>query len=86
MRHWRGDLVVEYGPASRTGHTQGAAYPFTRLRADGVWTLDRDVPMDSIGPLNAAPVTGRFPTDLEQNSILALTCQRFSSSSCLTRA
>jgi putative restriction endonuclease len=60
-----GDLIGEYGPPSRTGHAQGAAYPFTRLRADGVWTLDHDVPMDNVGPLNSAPVTGRFPTDLE---------------------
>jgi putative restriction endonuclease len=36
------DLIAEYGPASRT--RPSAAYPFTRLRSDGV-------PMDDVGPL-----------------------------------
>jgi putative restriction endonuclease len=48
------DLIAEFGPTSRTGHAQSAVYPVTRLRADGVWTLDRDVPMDSVGPLREA--------------------------------
>jgi putative restriction endonuclease len=30
-------LLAEFGPPSRTGRAQSAAYPFTRLRADGVW-------------------------------------------------
>jgi putative restriction endonuclease len=30
------DLIAEFGPPSRTGRAQSAAYPFTRLRADGV--------------------------------------------------
>ena len=41
-------LIVEYGPPSRTSEAQAAAYPFTRLRSDGVWTLSADVPMDLI--------------------------------------
>jgi hypothetical protein len=31
------DLVAEFGPPSRTGRRQSAAYPFTRLRSDYVW-------------------------------------------------
>ncbi|WP_419753422.1 phosphorothioated DNA-binding restriction endonuclease [Geodermatophilus sp. CPCC 206100] len=58
------DLIEEFGPTSRTGRTQSAAYPFTRLRADGVWTLDRDVPMDNVGPLREG-VTGRLEASLE---------------------
>jgi putative restriction endonuclease len=60
------DLITEFGPASRTGRRQSAAYPFTRLRSDGVWTLSRDVPMDNVGPLDAAPITGRLEVSLEK--------------------
>ncbi len=59
------DLIAEFGPPSRTGRAQSAAYPFTRLRGDGVWTLDRDVPNDSLRPLRAAEVTGRLSPDVE---------------------
>jgi putative restriction endonuclease len=61
-----GDLIAEFGPASKTGRTQSAAYPFTRLRSDGVWVLDHDVPMDNIGPLTANHVTGEFAPVVEQ--------------------
>ncbi|GAA1843436.1 phosphorothioated DNA-binding restriction endonuclease [Asanoa iriomotensis] len=61
-----GNLVAEFGPASKTSRVQSAAYPFTRLRADGIWTLDHDVPMDNIGPLNATHTVGRFAPELEQ--------------------
>ena len=47
------DLIAEFGPPSRTGRAQSAAYPFTRLRTDGVWILDQDVQMDLVGPLAA---------------------------------
>lgn len=59
-------LLSEYGPASQTPPAQAAAYPFTRLRSDGVWTLDREVPMDRIGPLNSQPVTGRLNVEMER--------------------
>lgn len=59
------DLIAEFGPPSRTGAAQSAAYPFTRLRSDGVWELDEDVPMDLIGPLREKSVVGRLPPDLE---------------------
>jgi putative restriction endonuclease len=59
------DLLQEFGPTSRTGRAQSAAYPVTRLRADGVWTLDRDVPMDTVGPPREG-VTGRLEASLEQ--------------------
>jgi len=59
------DLVAEFGPASRTGRGQSAAYPFTRLRADGIWVLDRDVPMDLVRPLAEGQVTGRFEGSVE---------------------
>ena len=58
------DLIEQFGPTSKTGRAQSAAYPFTRLRADGVWTLDHDVPMDNVGPLREA-VTGRLEASLE---------------------
>jgi putative restriction endonuclease len=45
------DLLEEFGPTSKTPRAQSAAYPFTRLRSDGVWTLDHDVPMDRVSPL-----------------------------------
>jgi putative restriction endonuclease len=59
------DLVAEFGPPSRTGRAQSAAYPFTRLRADKVWVLDRDVQMDLVGPLADGHVTGRFEASVE---------------------
>jgi putative restriction endonuclease len=61
-----GNLIGEFGPASRTSTAQSAAFPFTRLRSDNIWVLDHDVPMDAIGPLAADQVTGRFARDIEQ--------------------
>ena len=58
-------LIAEFGPPSTTGRAQSAAYPFTRLRADGVWVLDQDVPMDLVGPLTQRHVTGRFEPTVE---------------------
>ncbi|MEV0155995.1 phosphorothioated DNA-binding restriction endonuclease [Micromonospora sp. NPDC050686] len=59
------DLIAEFGPASKTGRAQSAAYPFTRLRSDGIWTLDRNVPMDLVGPLATHNVVGRQDTGTE---------------------
>src|SRR5664280_1524366 len=59
------DPIAEFGSASRTGRLQSAAYPFTRLRSDGVWQLDCDVPMDEVKPLSEHDVTGRFEPTLE---------------------
>ncbi len=59
------DLIAEFGPPSRTGRAQSAAYPFTHLRSDGVWTLDADVPMDRVTPLRDG-VTGQLEPDLER--------------------
>src|SRR5215469_7070377 len=59
------DLIAEFGPPSRTGRAQSAAYPFTRLRADGVWVLDQDVPMDLVGPLAGRQVAGGFEPSVE---------------------
>ena len=56
-----GSLLDTYG----TSKTTSAAYPFTRLRNDNVWTLSRDVPNDEISPLRAEPVVGRFTPDIE---------------------
>ena len=58
-------LIKEFGPTSKTGRAQSAAYPFTRLRSDGVWQLDHDVPMDLITPLAAGQVVGQFEPSLE---------------------
>jgi putative restriction endonuclease len=54
------DLIRDYGPPSATPSAQRAAYPFTRLRSDGVWTLDHDVPMDRVQPLATNEVVGRL--------------------------
>jgi putative restriction endonuclease len=59
-----GNLIAEFGPAAQESLRQRAAYPFTRLRRDGVWVLDRDVPEDTIGTL--AAVTGRFHPEVEK--------------------
>jgi putative restriction endonuclease len=59
------DLIAEFGPSSRTGRAQSAAYPFTRLRTDGIWVLDQDVPMDLVGPLAREQVNGRFEESAE---------------------
>lgn len=58
-------LIGEFGPATRTGRAQRAAYPFTRLRSDGVWRLDHEVPMDLVRPLAEHRVVGRFESSLE---------------------
>lgn len=58
-------LIAEFGPPSRTSPTQSAAYPFTRLRSDGVWQLSQDVPMDLTGPLAAGHVSGQLSSAIE---------------------
>lgn len=58
-------LIAEFGPPSRTSARQAAAYPFTRLRSDGIWALDQPVPMDNLRPLDATPVTGRLDRAIE---------------------
>lgn len=60
-----GELLAEFGTSSTSG-ASSAAYPFTRLRSDGVWQLTRDVPNDNVGPLNAEPIDGQFTPDIEQ--------------------
>nr|WP_285752419.1 HNH endonuclease [Lentzea sp. NBRC 105346] len=60
------DLIRDYGPPSATQPAQSAAYPFTRLRSDGIWTLNADVPMDRVQPLAANAVVGRLEPLLEQ--------------------
>ncbi|MGW5360753.1 phosphorothioated DNA-binding restriction endonuclease [Actinopolymorpha pittospori] len=58
-------LITEFGRPTRTGRAQKAAYPFTRLRADGVWILDHDVPMDRVAPLYTHDVVGRLEQTIE---------------------
>jgi putative restriction endonuclease len=58
-------LIASFGPPSRTALASSVAYPFTRLRSDGVWELDEDVPMDNVGPLRTNDVTGRFDPEIE---------------------
>ncbi|HEX6339825.1 MAG TPA: HNH endonuclease [Umezawaea sp.] len=73
------DLIRDYGPPSSTQPAQSAAYPFTRLRSDGIWTLDRDVPMDRVRPLAAGAVVGRLEPLLEEalrNADLAASAAR----------
>jgi putative restriction endonuclease len=64
------ELIAEFGPPSRTRPAQSAAYPFTRLRADKVWVLDKDVRMDDVRPLADGNVRGRFDASVE-NVLLA---------------
>lgn len=59
------DLIRDYGPPSATSPAQRAAYPFTRLRSDKIWTLDHDVPMDRVQPLTTNQVVGRLDPRLE---------------------
>jgi putative restriction endonuclease len=58
-------LLADYGPPSRASGPQSAAFPFTRLRSDGVWTLDADVPMDRVTPLTRNDVVGRLTPQIE---------------------
>lgn len=59
------ELIRDYGPPSAAQPAQSAAYPFTRLRSDGIWTLDHDVPMDRVRPLAVNGVVGRLEPVLE---------------------
>lgn len=59
------DLLAEFGGSPGRVSAQSAAYPFTRLRADGVWILDAEVPMDLVRPLNDQHVTGRLEPTIE---------------------
>lgn len=52
------ELIREFGPQTKTSAKQSAAYPFTRLRSDGVWSLDAAVPDDLVGILDRAQPTG----------------------------
>jgi putative restriction endonuclease len=58
-------LISEFGPVSRTGPAQSAAYPFTRLRTDGIWVLDQGVQMDRVRPLAEQHVVGQFEESVE---------------------
>ena len=59
-------LISTFGGPSRTTPGNAAAYPFTRLRSDGVWQLDADVAMDNAGPLREQAVSGQFTPELER--------------------
>ena len=59
-------LISDFGPQTRTGRRQSAAYPFTRLRTDGIWNLDADVPNDLLGQLDQTRPTGRLDAALER--------------------
>ena len=61
-----GKLIRDLSPGEHMSIRQAAAYPFTRLRNDGVWALSRDVPMDLLGPLDSAPITGRLVASVEE--------------------
>lgn len=56
-------LLAEFGPP-RKGAPR-PEFPFTRLRSDLIWTLSRDVPMDSVRPLREEPISGQFVDALE---------------------
>jgi putative restriction endonuclease len=69
-----GGMIAEFGPASRTGRAQSAAYPFTRLRSDGLWILDHDVPMDAVAPLATHSVMGRLDPTIEAQLLILWVC------------
>lgn len=60
------DLIAEFGPSTQTSRPQSAAYPFTRLRTDGVWSLSADVPDDKVTPLRDSDVHGRLDAAIER--------------------
>jgi putative restriction endonuclease len=60
------DVIRDFGPPSSTSRTQSAAYPFTRLRSDEIWTLDHEVPNDNVRPLTEHEVVGRLIPELEE--------------------
>lgn len=60
------DLIGEFGPTTSTSRPQSAAYPFTRLRSDGVWHLSVDVPDDNLTPLRDGDVHGRLDYTIEK--------------------
>ena len=59
-----GLLLDEFG-TSKTRGSSSVAFPYTRLRADGVWELSREVANDSVSDLRAAPVEGHFTPEIE---------------------
>ena len=58
-------LIDEFGSGTSRGRS-GAAYPFTRLRADDVWLLSEDVANDSVGELSSSEVVGRLTPEIER--------------------
>ncbi|WP_019876706.1 phosphorothioated DNA-binding restriction endonuclease [Sporichthya polymorpha] len=64
-------LLAEFGPPSTAASVKSAAYPFTRLRNDGVWTLSAAVPDDDVTPLRDSNPVGRFTPELEVAIITA---------------
>jgi putative restriction endonuclease len=59
-----GELLDAFGPSG--SRASNPAYPFTRLRADHIWQLSRDVPNDSLTALGEAPIYGSFTPDIEE--------------------
>ncbi|MGN6330719.1 MAG: phosphorothioated DNA-binding restriction endonuclease [Motilibacteraceae bacterium] len=66
VRDQLADLLADFGRPSRTAPRQAAAYPFTHLRSDGVWTLSADVEMDKVRPLDTLDPIGRLDPGIEQ--------------------
>ena len=61
------ELISEFGPQTRTARGQSAAYPFTRLRSDGIWKLDPDPAQnDRLLQLDETRPTGRLDETLER--------------------
>ena len=61
-----GELICEFTVGKGMNARQAAAYPFTRLRSDRVWTLSRDVPMDLVRSLDSSSITGRLVASIEK--------------------
>lgn len=61
-----GALLNQFGPPSGATGATSVAYPYTRLRGDGFWTLSREVPNDSVRALRESPIVGQLDAEVEQ--------------------
>lgn len=64
VEHRLGALLEEFG-VPKNGQ-QLPAYPFTRLRNDGIWQLSEAVPDDAVTPLREHNVSGQFTAEVEE--------------------
>lgn len=59
-------LIAEFGQPSTRATAKTAAYPFTRLQNDKVWSLSAEVAPDDDKALHTLNPTGKLRADIEQ--------------------